>query len=222
LIWWRLRASTFDLLARRLLRGLVVAASHGAWAGLHNLEHIYQFGIRIDSFSLKALQVVRTIPRVGSGHALMPYALNTLVRMLGQKVSDLERGDVLGPVDHLLTPFMVREYAHAVEEFDERHHRPVPEGLLAPPTMVHADKVRLLGMLCPDQTGPARLHVVYDATHHQPVPASRVLSVTGTVVDRYDRKGRDHIEISFEVRDKATGVLYTTYRDTTIMAYRAG
>jgi hypothetical protein len=140
--------------------------------------------------------------------------------MLGRKVSDLERGAVLGPVDHLLTPFMVREYAHAVEELDERHHRPVAEGLLAPPTIVHTDKVRALEVLCPDHTGPARLHLVYDATHHEPVPASRILSVTGTVTDRYDRKGRDHLEITFEVRDKATGMLYTTYRDTSIMAFR--
>ena len=68
----------------------------------------------------------------------------------------------------------------------------------------------------------SRLHLVYDATHHRPVPASRLLSVTGEVSERFERKGRDHMVITFEVRDKITGVLYTTYRDTTLMGFRPG
>lgn len=45
--------------------------------------------------------------------------------------------------------------------------------------------------------------------------------MTGTVSDRYERKGQDHLEITFEVRDKLTAALYTTYRDTTIMSFLA-
>ena len=33
----------------------------------------------------------------------------------GRYVSDLDRGDVLGPVEYSLSPFVVREYCHAVE-----------------------------------------------------------------------------------------------------------
>jgi len=142
--------------------------------------------------------------------------------MLGRRVGDLQVGEVLGPVEHLLTPFMVREYAHAVEEFSERYHGGDDGTPVAPPTIVHTDKVRLLDTLCPDRSGPARLHLVYDATHHQPVPASRLLSVTGEVSERFERKGRDHMVITFEVRDKITGALYTTYRDTTLMGFRPG
>jgi hypothetical protein len=142
--------------------------------------------------------------------------------MLGRKVSDLEKGDSLGPVEHLLTAFMVREYAHSVEEDHDRHHCRPADGQVAPPTIVHADKVRILDRLCPDHSGPARLHLVYDAVHHQPMAASRLLTVSGAVSDRYERRGRDHVEITFEVRDKLTGVLYTTYRDTTIMNFRGG
>lgn len=49
---------------------------------------------------------------------------------------------MLGPLDHLLTPFMVREYAHGVEDDDERYHRPPADGQVAPPTIIYADKVR--------------------------------------------------------------------------------
>ena len=141
--------------------------------------------------------------------------------MLGRWVSDLEVGDIVGPVDHVLTPFMIREYAHAVEESAERHQG--DDGLVAPPTIVHADKVRVLERVCPGGAGPtARLHLVYDAVHHLPTPASRPLSVTGEVTDRFLHKGRDHLVVSFEVRDKVTGELYTTYCDTSLMGYRPG
>jgi hypothetical protein len=139
--------------------------------------------------------------------------------MLGRWVSDLEVGDVLGPVDRERTPFLVHEYAHAVEDSSERHqgHR----DLLSPPTIVHTDKKCLLDHSCPEGGGPtARLHLIYDATHHGPVPGGRLLSVSGEVTDRYLHKGRDHLVIVFEVRDKVTGEIYTTYRDTTLMGYQ--
>ena len=42
--------------------------------------------------------------------------------MLGRWVSDLEVGDLLGPVEQVITPFLLREYAHAVEDLSERYH----------------------------------------------------------------------------------------------------
>ena len=62
--------------------------------------------------------------------------------MLGRWVSDLTLGDVLPPVDYVLTPFMVREYAHSVEETSERFHG--ASDAVGLPTMSHADKVRAL------------------------------------------------------------------------------
>jgi len=37
--------------------------------------------------------------------------------VLGRWVSDLEVGDVLGPVDHVVTRFLIRAYANAFEDF---------------------------------------------------------------------------------------------------------
>jgi hypothetical protein len=139
--------------------------------------------------------------------------------MLGRWVSDLEVGDVLGPLDHMPTPFLVREYAHAVEDTSERH---LGAGdLVVPPTMVHTDKKRLFDRFCPDGSGPeARLHLVYDATHHKLIPAGQELTVIGEVTERYEHKGREHVILEIEVRDKATGEVYTTYRDTSLLSYK--
>jgi hypothetical protein len=136
-------------------------------------------------------------------------------------VSDLEVGDVLGPVDHVVTPFLIREYAHAVEDSSGRYQEPA--GMIAPPTIVHAHKTRLLDHICPEGPGPAaRVHLVYDASYHRPVPAGQELSIVAEVSERYERKGREHLVIEFEVRDKATGEVYTTYRDTSLLSYRQG
>ncbi len=139
--------------------------------------------------------------------------------MLGRWVSDLEVGDVLGPIDHVITPFLIREYAHAVEESSERHLGSA--GLVAPPTMVHADKKRLFEFACPEGAGTdARLHLVYDATYHKVIPGGRELTVTAEVTDIYQHKGREHVILQIELRDKETGQLYTTYRDTSLVSFR--
>jgi hypothetical protein len=140
--------------------------------------------------------------------------------MLGRWVSDLEVGDVLGPTDHELTPFLIREYAHAVEETSERHVG--ADSLIAPPTMVHCSKKRLFDLACPDGLGPdARLHLVYDATYHKVIPAGRDLTIKGAVTESYEHKGREHVVLEIEVRDKETGDLYTSYRDTSLLSYRS-
>jgi hypothetical protein len=141
--------------------------------------------------------------------------------LLGRWVSDLEVGDVLGPIEQEVTPFLIREYAHATEDRSERHHD--PSGMIAPPTILHGHKARLLEQSCPEGSGPsARLHLVYDATYHRMIPASRVLSIEGEVAERYERKGREHLVITFEVRDKKTGEVYTRYRDTSLLNFQPG
>lgn len=119
--------------------------------------------------------------------------------------------------EHNLTPFLVREYAHAVEAYDDRFHRP---GGIAPPTIVHAHKVRLLDRSCPDGAGPhARLHVGYEASHHQLVPSDATTELSGRVAERYERRGREYLVLDIEVRDRLTGELYTTYRDTSALSF---
>ncbi len=135
-------------------------------------------------------------------------------------MSDLEVGDKLGPVDHRLTPFLIREYAHSVEDFAERHQG--GPGLIAPPTFLHAAKKRMLESACPDGIGPTRrMHLAYDATQHAVMPADTAVTIDGEITDRYTKKGREHVVLTMEVRDKVTGQVYSTYSDISLLSYVA-
>jgi hypothetical protein len=138
---------------------------------------------------------------------------------IGKHVSDLEPGDVLGPVEYTMSPFVVREYCHA----NELHHE-FFQGVadqIAPPTLVHLDKLRLYRHACPKGTGPdARLHYEFDATIHDWVPVGEPLTVVGRVVDRQTRRGRVHVVMEIELRAKSDHRLLVHYRDTAVLAYR--
>jgi hypothetical protein len=140
--------------------------------------------------------------------------------VIGRWISDLDVGDDLPPVRYELTPFMVREYCHAVEDSDERYHGAGGEAI-APPTFVHVDKIRLLEHACPESGGPARMHYDFDAEFVAPLPVGASVVVTADIVERVVVRGRERLIVAFEVRDAETGVLYTRYRDTTLLSTSA-
>lgn len=141
--------------------------------------------------------------------------------MLGRWMSDLDTGDELAPVHRAVTPFLIREYAHAVEDAADRHQQ--GPDMIAPPTFIHAEKKRLLEHSCPDGVGPtARMHLSYDAVHHAVIPAGTVITTQGRVTDRFEKKGREHVVIEIEVRDKVTGQVYTTYTDSSLLNFTPG
>lgn len=141
--------------------------------------------------------------------------------MLGRWVSDLEVGDILPVVDYEATPFLGRDYAHAVESTWEPFHSAVggnPQ--LAPPTLAHVDKLRVLTAACPGGAGPvARMQLEYEATHHGPIAVGSRMSVSGRVESRQAQAGRERLVIVFEVRDATTGSLRTRYRDTSLLNF---
>lgn len=138
---------------------------------------------------------------------------------VGRYTTDLEVGDVLGPVEYTLSRFVVREYCHA----NELHHeffQGAGEQVM-PPTLIHLDKLRLYRHACPAGTGPtARVHIEYDATFHDEVRPGERLSVGGVVDRRYAKRGRDYVEIAMELRSAEDGRLLISYRDTVILSYR--
>lgn len=138
---------------------------------------------------------------------------------VGRYTTDLDVGDVLGPVEYTMSRFVVREYCHA----NELHHEffQGTEDQVAPPTLVHLDKLRLYRHACPAGTGPtARVHVEYDATFHDEVRTGERLSVGGIVDRRYVKRGRDYVEIAMELRSAEDGRLLISYRDTVIISYK--
>jgi hypothetical protein len=137
---------------------------------------------------------------------------------VGRYTTDLDKGDVLGPVDYTMSTFVVREYCHA----NELHH-PCYQGKevrFAPPTLVHLDKLKLYKVACPEGTGPsARIHYQYDATIEEPVPVGEPLRVSGLVTDRYEKRGRTYVETRIDLRSAVDDRLLVTYRDTIIVSY---
>lgn len=138
---------------------------------------------------------------------------------LGGYVSDLDVGDRIGPLEYTMSAFVVREYGHA----NELHHDFIQgtDNPIAPPTLVHLDKLRLYRHACPLGTGPsARIHYEYDATIYGEVRVGERLKVSGAVTERYQKRGRDYVVMEIELKRAADDTLLIAYRDTTVMAYR--
>ena len=137
----------------------------------------------------------------------------------GKYTSDLIEGDLLGPVEYTMSHFIAREYGHANEL-----HQLCFQGLyapIAPPTLVHIDKLRLYKLACPGGSGPsARIHYEFDATIHAPVPVGTRIRTRGKVVERTFRKGREYVVTDIEMRAAADERLLISYRDTVILAFR--
>ncbi|WP_169196747.1 hypothetical protein [Devosia sp. MC1541] len=136
----------------------------------------------------------------------------------GRYVTDLDVGDVLGPVEYTLSSFVIREYSHIVE----MHHECFQgaDGLIMPPTLIHLDKLRLYNAACPEGTGPtARIHYEYDADVFAPARVGDKLSVIGRIKDRYLKKGREYVLLEMELTNVETGELLVRYRDQVILAY---
>jgi len=147
--------------------------------------------------------------------------------VLGKTIADLETGDVFNPIRYTLTPFMCAVYAHAVEDTSEWYYSAVPpfNRQVRPPTMVHSDKMRLLEANCLEErrisnqhTKDARIHYEYNAVHHSPAYAGEEIVVSGRIVERYQKRGRDYLHYELRV-ETADGRLITTYNDRTLLAY---
>jgi hypothetical protein len=142
---------------------------------------------------------------------------------VGRYVSDLETGDVLEPVEYVMSPFIAREYAHSVEERSPMLSGDLPAAeQLAAPTLVHIDKIRLLKRNCPAGRGPdARIHYEYHARHHGVVPVGERLVASGLVAERYEKRGRAYLRIEIELRSAMDGRLLTSYTDTAVLSFTA-
>lgn len=136
----------------------------------------------------------------------------------GLMVTDLDVGDVLGPLEYTLSPFVVREYCHAVEL-----HQECFQGIddqIMPPTLIHLDKLRLYRHACPGGTGPtARIHYEYDAEILGEVRVGDRLSVVGEITERFTKKGREYVVLVMKLTRVETGELLIRYTDRVILAY---
>ena len=149
--------------------------------------------------------------------------------MLGGYISDLDTGDVFEPVEYELTPFICSEYAHGSEETSEFFHSPLNAAgrQMRSPTMIHADKMRILEKNCLQEQriagmkGPdARIHYEYHAKYHSAAYVGETLVVSGRIVEKYVKRGGTYLWYYLEVHTK-DGRLVTTYNDLTLLRNKA-
>jgi acyl dehydratase len=154
--------------------------------------------------------------------------------MLGGYIHDLEAGDVFKPIRYVLTAQDVQWYADANEEDGDWFHSDAnPWGKqIRPPTMIHADKMRILeanvdkerriaGMTGegPELKSDPRIHYEYYAENHSPAFVGEEIVVTGRIVDKFERRGRQYLHYYLEART-GDGRLVTTYNDLTLLRYK--
>jgi hypothetical protein len=92
--------------------------------------------------------------------------------------------------------------------------------------MIHSDKMRLLEANCAAErrmsgirTDDARIHYEYDAVQHSPAYVGEELVVSGRIIDKYAKRGREFLHYELQVKT-ADGRLVSTYRDRTLLRYR--
>ncbi len=137
---------------------------------------------------------------------------------LGRYTSDLEPGDILGPIEYRTSPFVVREYSHSVEIYHEFFQDAADQ--LVNPMLIHLDKLRLYNRYCPEGAGPhARVHYEFDARFHDVVKVDEPLTVQGVVSERYMKRGREYVKLDMELRSAADGRLLISYTDTVLLSY---
>ena len=148
--------------------------------------------------------------------------------MLGKTIGDLEPGDVFEPVTYVVTEFIAGEYARANEDPTEYYYSAVPpfDRQLRPPTMVHADKMRMLEAntlqerrISGEHTDDARVHYEYHAQHHSPAFVGDEIVVSGRIVDRFTKRGGEYLHYEMKV-ETTDGRLITTYNDLTLLSYK--
>jgi hypothetical protein len=144
--------------------------------------------------------------------------------MLGRFVSDLAAGEVLRPVVFVVSPYIVREYCHGVEEDTEIFHSTTTEGpQLAPPTILHVAQSRLVSANCPGGSGSkVRVHYEYEAAWRGPIFAGDTLRVEGYVEDLYERRGRTYISVKTTSIRETTEEVVGIYRQITLMNMEPG
>lgn len=148
--------------------------------------------------------------------------------MLGGYISDLEPGDVFTPVEYVLTADMAAEYAHGCEETAEMFLSPVGPGgrQVRPPTMVHADKMRMLDAnttkerrLQGIKSNDARVHYQYHCHNHSIGYVGETFRVTCRITGKYVKRNRHFLTYHMEVH-AGDGRLICTYDDITLLRYR--
>lgn len=135
----------------------------------------------------------------------------------GRYVSDLQKGDALGALEYEVSPFIVREYCHAAELHQEIFHGGKNGAQGWPAPLVFCDKLRLFKLACPGGDGPdARVLAECKIAWTAPIRVGDRLIAEGRVIDRFEQRGRDRIEIEVVLRGADDGKTRLRFTDSAV------
>lgn len=126
-------------------------------------------------------------------------------------------GETFGPVELVLDDFFLRSYAYALDDYSgmeivDGELKPVGH---VPPHMIVSDLMQIF-LTVYDRDKVVGLHQKEEVIHYKLVPVGAKLTLTGTYVDKYMKRGKGYTVLESVARDEA-GEIVVLQRSTEVM-----
>lgn len=126
-------------------------------------------------------------------------------------------GESFGPVELVLDDFFLRSYAYALDDYSGMQ---IIDGLAkpvgyVPPHMIVSDLMQIF-LTVYDRDKVVGLHQKEEVIHYKPVPVGAKLTLTGTYVDKYMKRGKGYTVLESIARDDE-GDIVVLQRSTEVM-----
>lgn len=126
-------------------------------------------------------------------------------------------GESFGPVELVLDDFFLRSYAYALDDYSGME---IVDGALkpvghVPPHMIVSDLMQIF-LTVYDRDKVVGLHQKEEVIHYKPVPVGATLTLTGTYVDKYMKRGKGYTVLESIARDEQ-GDVVILQRSTEVM-----
>jgi acyl dehydratase len=126
-------------------------------------------------------------------------------------------GETFGPVALTLDEYFLRSYAYALDDYTGMT---LVDGMLkpvghVPPHMIVSDLMQIF-LTVYDRDKVVGLHQKEEVEHYKPVPVGATLTLTGTYVDKYFKRGKGYTVLESIARDES-GDVVILQRSTEVM-----
>ncbi|WP_029620316.1 MaoC family dehydratase [Pseudorhizobium marinum] len=131
-------------------------------------------------------------------------------------------GETFGPVELVLDDFFLRSYAYALDDYSGMK---IIDGLAkpvgpVPPHMIVSDLMQIF-LTVYDRDKVVGLHQKEEVIHYKAVPVGTKLTLTGTYVDKYMKRGKGYTVLESIARDEQ-GDIVILQRSTEVMRIPQG
>lgn len=131
-------------------------------------------------------------------------------------------GETFGPVELVLDDFFLRSYAYALDDYSGMS---IADGALqpvghVPPHMIVSDLMQIF-LTVYDRDKVVGLHQKEEVIHYKPVSVGAKLTLTGTYVDKYMKRGKGYTVLESIARDE-DGDIVILQRSTEVMRIPEG